>query len=157
MLELLTLNICSLFRVCVQISAKWRVTTATRQWSWTTAYWGSWRSCLRPKQSTCTRPWHCTPTLRCCPACKWSPMFTGCSAAHPCWGLWPCSSKNKVCLLVWTAPGPGQGAQHLVQLQFWSLVVEFVYWSISPLIQKTCWSYVGISETFFWQENLQFP
>lgn len=39
-------------------------------------------------------------------------------------------------LLVWTAPCAVQGAECPVHLQFWSLVVEFVYCCVSPLILK---------------------
>lgn len=139
MSELPTQSICSLSRVCVQISARWQATTASRQWSWTRACWGSWRSSWRPKQSTCTRPWRCTRTPRCCPACRWSPMFTGCSAARPCWDPWPCSSRSKVSLLLWAAPSPAQGSAPCVAGVLGSCGVGFVYWSVSPLLQKNCW------------------
>lgn len=145
MSELLTQSICSLSRVCVQISARWQATTASRQWSWTRACWGSWRSSWRPKQSTCTRPWRCTRTPRCCPACRWSPTFTGCSAARPCWDPWPCSSRSKVSLQLWAAPSPAQGSVPCVA-GVWALVV----WGLCTGVFLLCYKKtVGISETFF--------
>lgn len=115
--------------------------------------WGSWRSCLKPKQSTCTRRWHYTRTLRCYLGCKWSLTCTGCWTAPPCWGRWLFSSKNKVgerCLCCSGCPAPCSPG-----------VLESCGGNYTPECfssdPKTCWFYGGISEILSLQKTFSFP